>query len=240
MLLPLHPHNSLPQTPKSQLNTKLPHPPIKVLDGVFAGLKINKFNYTTYGKYAHIYNGSSSTGLLRGPKNLNVNPMLTRYPVKNVAAAAVVREPQGSEAFLHGHSVVRCGEASGDESVASLVWLYCGEFLCVSPFLCLAYSSILLIYTGILQAFKTFAVVAATLWANVKTGMAAGLGMSYTKADYERCFDATQFVDWMEWNYCCDLTSFVFAFNNSARFNRYTSSMSPTLHAGLWSNGRVS
>ena len=100
--------------------------------------------------------------------------------------------------------------------------------------------SYLYILVSYLQAFKTFAVVAATLWANVKTGMAAGLGMSYTKADYERCFDATQFVDWMEWNYCCDLTSFVFAFNNSARFNRYTSSMSPTLHAGLWSNGRVS
>ena len=82
-----------------------------------------------------------------------------------------------------------------------------------------------------MQAFKSFT-PAALSWLNPTTGLAAGLGYNLTQADYERCFNASSVAGWMDWNYCVDFTSYVFAFNNSAYFDRYTNSASSTLHAG--------
>ena len=49
-----------------------------------------------YGQYSHIYNGSIHTGLLRGRKNNNTNPYVTRYPTKNVALISLVRMMEGA------------------------------------------------------------------------------------------------------------------------------------------------
>ena len=57
---------------------------MQVESGPFAWQFIPYFNDELYSSTAYIYNGSSTTGLLRGATNANSNAYLTRYPVKNI------------------------------------------------------------------------------------------------------------------------------------------------------------
>ena len=36
------------------------------------------------------------------------------------------------------------------------------------------------------------------------------------QADYQLCHNASSYVNWMQWNYCADLTSYVFYNSNAS------------------------
>ncbi|KAI9023181.1 hypothetical protein DFJ74DRAFT_668055 [Hyaloraphidium curvatum] len=81
-------------------------------------------------------------------------------------------------------------------------------------------------------AFKSWAPVAA-VWLNTRTGISAASSWNYTAADFARCAAFPGVRNWLEWNYCNDFTSFVFAFNRTTYLDRFARGMASTLHAGV-------
>jgi hypothetical protein len=65
----------------------------QVTDGVFQWRKIVKYDNITYSNTSWIFNGSLTTGLLRGGTDANANPYLTRFPVKDLYQTASVSFP---------------------------------------------------------------------------------------------------------------------------------------------------
>jgi hypothetical protein len=72
----------------------------------------------------------------------------------------------------------------------------------------------------------------AATWTSKATGWGAGLGWQFTQADFERCLNALTYTTWMQWNYCVDLTSYALQFKNSAKWDKYSKSMSTTFRTG--------
>lgn len=48
-------------------------------DGIFSWRPIPSFDWERYGQWAHIFNGSLDTGLLRGPESDTTNPFVARF-----------------------------------------------------------------------------------------------------------------------------------------------------------------
>ncbi|KAL4430833.1 hypothetical protein ABPG75_006089 [Micractinium tetrahymenae] len=71
-----------------------------VTTGVFAWRQVGKFIPAQWPQYKKWYNGSSA-GFMRGPTSQNTNPLVTRFPTKNLANALKhANDPNNTNALL--------------------------------------------------------------------------------------------------------------------------------------------
>jgi hypothetical protein len=87
------------------------------------------FDIDSYSDTAWIYNGSLTTGLLRGADNPNPNLFLTRYPVENIPLAVSVSPLSRPLSLLF--SSVREFVAHAHGKVLWQVW-----FVTLDPLIC--------------------------------------------------------------------------------------------------------